>query len=248
MRRDWVMGMVVGVLLIVPAVGRAQPKPPMVTEGKPAEGAAELAYVATGGNSTTQTIGVSGDLALRPPLLIVETKLAFLRQTADGETQAKSFNWLLRGSRRFRERYWGFGQYDYLRNLFAGVEHRHGAEAGISCQVIEGDRHRLVLDGGLGYARELRVAAENRTSATAAAGANYKLKVSGTTDLINELRAVQSLDEVPDWRANNQLSLATKINAILSLKVSHTLRYVNDPVPGFERRDTIARMGVVAKF
>lgn len=221
----------------------ADPKPP-----KRVEGAAELAYVATSGNSSTQTIGVSGDLTWRPAPLVVETKVAFLRQTSESETQAKSFNWMLRGSREFNERVSSFGKYDYLRDLFAGVEHRHGAEAGISCEILDDDRQRLILDGGLGYARELRIAADDRTSATAAAGANYKLKVSENTDLVNELRAVQSLDEGPDWRADNQLSVATRINSILSLKISHTLRYVNDPVPGFERRDTVAKMGVVAKF
>lgn len=221
----------------------AEPKPV-----KAAEGSAEFAYVATSGNSSTETIGLSGELTVRPRPWVVVTKLAFIRQTTDDELQAKSFNWELRGSREFSERLSGFGQYEYLRNLFAGIEHRHGAETGVSCEVIDDGRQHLVLDGALGYAKELRVESETRTSATALAGANYKLKVTSTTDLVNDMRAIQSLDRGPDWRADNQLSVATKINSIFSLKVGHTLRYVNDPVPGFERTDTVTKIALVAKF
>lgn len=215
---------------------------------KAAEGSAEFAYVATSGNSSTETIGLSGELTVRPLPFVLVTKLAFIRQTTEDELQAKSFTWELRGSREFSERLSGFGQYDYLRNLFAGIEHRHGAETGVSCLVMDGERHHLVLDGGLGYSQELRVESATRTSATALAGANYKLKVSSTTDLVNDMRAIQSLAHGPDWRADNQLSVATKINSIFSLKVGHTLRYVNDPVPGFERTDTVTKVALVAKF
>jgi putative salt-induced outer membrane protein YdiY len=35
---------------------------------------------------------------------------------------------------------------------------------------------------------------------------------------------------------------------IFSLKVSNTIRYVNQPVPGFQTTDTITAVALVAKF
>jgi putative salt-induced outer membrane protein YdiY len=227
---------------------RRSPVPERPAPEKPLEGAAEFSYVATSGNSASQSLGFGGHLTVAPGPWLVRTKLAFLRLASEGELKAKSVNWMLRGSRTFRGRLSGFGQYDYLRNLFAGIEHRHGSEAGMSCRVIRNDRQTLVFDGAFGYAREVRAASADRTSATALAGANYKLKVSPTTDLVNDVRAIQSLAEAPDWRADNELSVATKINSVLSLKVSNIVRYVNDPVPEFERTDTITSVALVAKF
>ena len=47
---------------------------------------------------------------------------------------------------------------------------------------------------------------------------------------------------------DNELSLAAKISTIFSLKVSNVIRYVNEPVAGFETTDMITSAALVAKF
>ena len=42
--------------------------------------------------------------------------------------------------------------------------------------------------------------------------------------------------------------MCVAINKILSLKASHTLAYLNEPVPGFGKTDTITSIALVAKF
>ena len=44
------------------------------------------------------------------------------------------------------------------------------------------------------------------------------------------------------------VALAAALNSILSLKLSHTLRYSADPPEGFETTDTIMSISVLAKL
>jgi putative salt-induced outer membrane protein YdiY len=80
------------------------------------------------------------------------------------------------------------------------------------------------------------------------AGTGYKLKISATTDLTEDLRYEQSLAAGDQWRLDNAVSVVTKITSIFSLKVSNVIRYANAPVPGFETTDTVTSVALVAKF
>jgi putative salt-induced outer membrane protein YdiY len=47
---------------------------------------------------------------------------------------------------------------------------------------------------------------------------------------------------------NHVAAVTAKISTLLSLKVSHTTRFVNFPPPGFDKTDTITAVALVAKF
>ena len=141
-----------------------------------------------------------------------------------------------------------FGSYDYLRDLFAGLEHKNVVSGGVSYKLVDTPRHTLVLDGGAGVSSEERVVGDDVTAAVLLGGVGYKIKVSATTDVTEDLGYAQSLDHGEDWRLDNTLALVTKINTIFSLKVSNVIRFVNEPVEGFETTDTITSVALVAKF
>ena len=44
------------------------------------------------------------------------------------------------------------------------------------------------------------------------------------------------------------LNLLTGLTGLLSLKVSHNIRFANQPPPGFENTDTVMAVALVAKF
>jgi putative salt-induced outer membrane protein YdiY len=108
--------------------------------------------------------------------------------------------------------------------------------------------HKLTVDGGLGYAHESRVIGADLSTATLPAGALYTLKISDTALVSEDSRVVFSLSEADDWRFANVASVAAKLTTILSLKASNTIRFVNAPVLGFEKTDTITAIALVAKF
>jgi putative salt-induced outer membrane protein YdiY len=221
-----------------------QPPPPP----KPREGKAEFAFVSTTGNAASQTIGASGEIILRPPQWVVEGKLAFVRNEADNEVAAKSFAARGRVSRVLSPRLQAYGQHAYLRDLFAGVEHRNATEGGLSFLVLETARQTLFADAGLGYLNEQRVGVDSLSTATASTGARYKLKLSETSDITEDFLTSFDLSDEGTWRLYQAIALTAKVAAPLALKLSNVVRYVGEPVPGFEQTDTITSAALVFSF
>lgn len=226
-----------------PAPAPAPPPPPPAVEGS-----GEFSFVNTSGNSDSTSIGVRGEVLMRPDAWLLRTRAAFVRLESETGLEAQSFTFLFRGERSVSPRLSLFGQYDYLRDRFAGLEHKNVVSGGVSFRAFESPRQTLILDAGFGVSNEQRLGADDATAAVLLAGAGYKLKISSTTDFTEDIRYEQSLAEGDEWRLDNAVAVVTRINSIFSLKVSNVIRYSNAPVEGFETTDTITSVALVAKF
>jgi putative salt-induced outer membrane protein len=219
------------------------PPPPPAREGK-----AEFALVTTSGNASAQTIGTAGEITLRPPRWVLLGKVGFVRQEANEVVSAKSLASLERASRVLSTRLQAFGEHAYLRDLFAGVENRNSIVGGLSYLLVQAGAHTLFADGGLGYLKEDRTIGSALSNPIAIAGTRYKLKLSETSDLTDDLATSFDLAEDGTWRLNHVIALTARIVPGFSLKVSNQLRFVDEPVPGFERTDTITSAALVLGF
>jgi putative salt-induced outer membrane protein YdiY len=231
-------------LLSLTAQAMAQtPAPPPAREGK-----AEFALVTTNGNADSQTIGTTGEITFRPPRWVVTGKVGFVRQEAHGIVSAKSLASLERASRVLRPRLQAYGQHGYLRDLFAGVKNRNSVEGGLSYLLVQAGAHTLFVDGGLGYLHEDRTIVPALSTPMATAGTRYKFKLSQTSDLTDDLATSFDFNKDGTWRLNHLIALTVRIASVFSLKVSNQLRFVDEPVPGFERTDTITSAALVVGF
>ena len=228
----------------VQAQAPADPPPPPPR----LEGSAEVAFVATTGNSSTQSLGLAGDLTSRPAPWVYRVRGGYLRNETDSIETAESLFFLARASRSLSPRLQAYGQYDYLRNLFSGIEHRQALEGGLSLLALDTPAQRLRLDAGLGYANEQRSTGDDLSTAIASFGAGYKLRLSESAEFTDEGRMVLSLSDGADWRVENVAALTARLTGVFALKVAHTVRYVNAPAATFEKTDTITSVALVAKF
>jgi putative salt-induced outer membrane protein len=230
----------------------AQPVPPKPTEPPPppprVEITAQFGLLATTGNTSTRSLALGGEFAYRPGKWTHTGKLAFAENEDEGEVEARSLAGQYRLARTLTPRLSAFGQYAYLRDTFAGIEHRHTWEGGLSYLAIDREPHRLRLDGSLGYEREIRRDAEDSSSAVAIGGLAYRLRISETSELNEEARVILTLADPGEWKAEQVTDLTAALTSILSLRVSYTVRYSNEPVPTFERTDTITSIALVMKF
>ena len=223
---------------------RAQdPPPPKAREGK-----AEFAFVTTGGNASSQSIGAAAQVTFRPPQWVLDAQTAFVRNEAADVVSAKSFAARGRAGRVLTTRLQLFGQHSYLRDLFSGVLHRNLTEGGLSYLLIESDRNTLYADAGLGYLKERRTVGVSLSTPTAGTGARYKLRLSETSDITDDLLMSFDLSDEGTWRLQHAIALTAKVAAPLSLKVSNLIRYVDEPVAGFEQTDTITSAALVLSF
>jgi putative salt-induced outer membrane protein YdiY len=227
-----------------PTQAPATPPPPPPER----EGSAEFAFVGTTGNSSTQTIGLGGELIYRPAPWEMKLKLNYVRNESEDQLKAQSFILTLRGQRPLRERLSGYAQYGYQRDRFAGILNRNTIEGGVAYTALDQAPQKLVVDGGLGYAHETRLLGNNLSTATLGTGLIYTLKISKTSDVSEDGHFVFSLSDGSDWRYANAVALTATITTIFSLKVSNTIRYVNQPVTGFKNTDMVTAVALVAKF
>jgi putative salt-induced outer membrane protein YdiY len=237
------------ILLAGPATAWAQTPPATPPPPPPRlEGAGELSFVTTSGNTSTDTLGLAGGFIYRPLPWVLDTKLAFVRTEADSVENARSITAAVRLARDLSPRTAIFVQYDLLNSPFSGISQRHTVIVGGSYKVVATARNTLRVDGGLGYASETPVGLARTGTGTVLLGGGYQVKLSATSDITEEARWVESLSQGDDWRFDNTAALTAKITSRFSLKVSHITHVVNLPTPGFKKTDTIASAALVAKF
>jgi putative salt-induced outer membrane protein len=243
------------VLSLLPRLAHAQapdtpPPPPPATPPPPPEreGSAEFAFVGTTGNSSTQTIGLGGELIYRPSPWEAKFKVSYVRNESEDQLRAQAFVLTIRGQRPIRPRWSAYGQYGYQRDRFAGILDRNAAEVGLAYSWIEQAPHKLIVDGGLGYTNEQRLAGSNLSTATLGGGLIYTLKISDTSELSEDGHLVFSLSDGSDWRYTNAVALTAKVSTIFSLKISNTIRYLDLPVAALKNTDAVTAVALVAKF
>ena len=217
-----------------------EPPPPLL------EASAQFTFLDTSGNATAQSIGTGGDFTWRPDPWIYAGKAIFAQTETDGELDARTIAALFRASRLLDKKLSAYGQYDFLRDIFAGVEQRHVIEGGLSYLAVDRAPHRLQFDAGVGYLSERRPD-ETLKSATLSLASAYKLTLK-TSTLTYEPRFLLPFGETDAWKFDQNIALILAINAILSLKVAHNLRYSNQPPDDFETTDRILAISLVAKI
>lgn len=232
-----------GPLASPPAMDPAPPPPPPAREGT-----AEFAFVGTTGNSSTQTIGLSGTYIVRPDAWVITSSASYVRNESEGETTANALQFGFRGQRTFTPRLAAFGEYTYFRDRFAGVSNRNSLVAGVSYKLVDTARHLFFVDGGLGYLNERRLVPPSVSTGVYAAGSGYRLKISETATFTDDFRFTGTFAEAEDWRISHVAAVTARLTTLLSLKVSNTIRFANRPVEGFEKTDTTTAVALVAKF
>jgi putative salt-induced outer membrane protein len=233
-------------LFLMPVVVFAQAAPPAPPPQQ--EGNAEFALVSTTGNSDTQTLGLAGEYHYRPDVWHLQWKAGYVRNESNNILSAESLRFLFRTDRSLTARSSVFGQYTYLHDAFAAIDHRNVIAGGLSYQLIPPDPHELWVDGGIGYTNEQRLVGDDISTAIGLTGARYKFRLSDTAEVSDDLGLEFSFSNGDDWHLNNLAAVTAKLTTVFALKLSYTTRYVNAPAPGIETTDTITAVALVAKF
>ena len=229
--------------VLAPAPALAQQPPP---DAPPRlEGTAQLAFLSTTGNASSQALGLGGEFLWRPMPWILRAKTVFAQTETDDVLSARSSVAGFRADRFVTTRASFFGQYDFLRDQFAGVNQRHTIAGGLAYRLVDRTAHRLTIDGGAGFEHEGRVTDESERTAIVTGSAAYRWDISKTSKLVEDLRYVQGFDPLDNWKLDQSVALTVAIASAFSLKLANIVRFVNAPVPGAEDTDTITSVALV---
>lgn len=211
------------------------------------EASARLAFVQTRGNTSTQSLGAGAETIWRSDPWTEAAKFDFAQAQADEVLTARSIAALDRVSRTLKPKLSAYGQYDFLRDTFAGVEQRHVVEGGFSYAAVDTAQQHLRLDAGLGYLDEHRPA-DRLQSASFAPGAAYKWVISPTSEFTYTPRFLLLFTDSEAWKFDQDIAVTAALNTVLSLKLGYTVRYSAKPPTGFDSTDTILAASLVMKM
>jgi putative salt-induced outer membrane protein YdiY len=100
----------------LPPIAADPDKPPPFRKGS-----VDFSFLSTSGNTDALTLGLPGDVIVRPGPWEIRNRAGFLRAETDDELTAEAFFYSARAARKLTPRLSMYGQYDYLRDKFAGI-------------------------------------------------------------------------------------------------------------------------------
>jgi putative salt-induced outer membrane protein len=236
----------------LPTVALAQTAPAPAAQPDPPpplwERSAEFSLVATGGNTDTQTLGLGAALTWRPGPWTTDARVTFVRSEAEDVETAESLLAELRQARKLSAALEAFGRFQYVVDRFAGIDYRTSLDGGIGWEIVAGTPHTLRVDAGVGVIREARLTGEDLTFPLGNAGAKWKWQLSEAAAVTEQALMTLDLSDAGNWRFTNGIGVTSALTRIFSLKLSHELKRVNEPAPGFRKTDTLLSAALVAKF
>ena len=202
---------------------------------------AELSYVQTSGNSTSQTasakLDFNGNISKNRYLL----RAMFLTARDEGKEKASKLTGLLRYERVFSGRIFGFMEMGYLRDRFAGYEHRLSAGPGIGIDIIHTKKHILksLLSGMYTFESYTVELLETDHFTTVKTALNYEWNIRENTTLKTGVDYSTSLENQDKYYFNGESSLSVGISSRISIGVSYLVNYQNlVPSPEIKSTDT----------
>jgi putative salt-induced outer membrane protein YdiY len=219
------------------------PEPPPKWDGN-----SELSILATGGNTSTRSIGVGSDLTHRNAGRTSAASIAFFTNDIDGVTEARSITARTRHGIQVRDRLEIFGEGSYRRDRFAGVDDRFVLTGGVSYAATFRRSHVITADGGFGFTNEDRLDGRHLRFATATGTVHYAWEMKPKAAFTQEIRLNADLNAAANWHGTTRTSVTVTVSRILSLRFSHALEYRNAPVTGFGRTDTRTAAALVFSF
>lgn len=213
------------------------------------KGSAGLAYLATTGNSDTETLGLDFQLERRPTPWGLAVRANFHRAEQDGETSAERLYANARALRSLNERWELFGGIAGEQDEFSGIDLRTLIEAGATYRALRGPVHFLAFDGGLTWTDEDRVSPLVDDSFLGAVfGLGYEWKFGENATFKQQLAYFPNFDESDDWRLGSTTSLAASLTRGLAIQLSYELRYRNQPLGANDDTDTTTKVSLVKTF
>ena len=207
-----------------------------------------LSYLATSGNSSSQTAGVDLAYKHRFDPWGIEAFANFLRAEQTGTLTAKKLFLGVRGTRALTAELGLFLEGSYLQDQFAGLDPRLLVAGGATYKLLKGPVHELAFDAGLTWTRDELVDDGSRSYAGALAAARYVWNISKTAKFTENLSFFPSFEQGSDWRIESQTGLQAAISTSVALKLTYGFRYANRPVSGFGKTDTQTAVSLVVNF
>lgn len=212
-----------------------------------------LSYVATSGNTDTQSLGLDFQMKRGPDPWGIELFAKATRAEEDGNLTAERYEAGVVGRRSLADRWEVFAGLAGEKDQFKGYDLRAVVDTGVTYRALLGPRHELWFDAGLAYTDEDRIEPEPDDDFFGGKLAGHWVwTISETASFHQDLTYFPNFDNSDKWRGVSLTALQASLNSWLAMKVGYEIRYENEP--GFDgaierdSTDTTTNVSLVVKF
>jgi putative salt-induced outer membrane protein len=220
-----------------------QPPPPNWT------GSLGAGVSLTRGNSDTTTVNVSFDTKYDPKTgTLFKAEGLYLLGRTEGEDTANRLFLQGRAEHLLTPRVFVFGQLQYTRDPFKGIDYLVAPTGGIGYKLVDTPRTQFSADTSLGAVWEKNPDTSVKTSAAWTAGEKFSYKLSETATFTESAQALWKLNDFDDGLYTFGVGLAAAITSRSQLKVEVQDTYKARPPDGLEKNDVALLLSIVFKF
>lgn len=211
----------------------------------PWEGHASLGYLATSGNSETESINGEAKAAYSTNGWVHNGFVSALGSSDAGVTKSERYQVQYKLDRKLSDVDYIFGRVAWDKDRFSGFDHKSSITGGYGRIFLDGEKHFLKGDLGAGYRSEKLDDGTTNDNAILLVNGEYRYTISETSDfsqtLITELgKDNKFVESVTKLRAN--------IIGTLAASLSYTVRHNTDPPPTNEKTDTFTAISLEYSF
>ncbi len=218
---------------------------PALADDRPWKGSAELGFVATSGNTQTQTLNVRAAAEYATDGWVHSAAFEALNNNDGTRTTAERY--LLRGksTRSLSETDYVFGGIQYEDDRFSGYDYQLTGNLGYGRRLVDRDELKVNAEIGPG-ARRLRLnEGDTSDEITLHLGGDLAWKVSESATLTEVL----TMDTGSDAAITRSVTaLQTRVIGSLALKASLTIKHTSDVPAGTRKTDTETALTLVYNF
>ncbi|MGK0546732.1 DUF481 domain-containing protein [Halomonas cupida] len=196
-------------------------------------GHVEFGYTRLSGNTNTETVLGKTQLTWLNGARLSRFRAEARHASEDSETSAERYMTSFRQRRELVGPHYLFAFGRWEKDRFSGYDHQFTAITGYGRQILDSPRAHLELEAGPGYRADILPDEDDQRLAVAYGAMEAGYILSASASLEQEL-------SVETTRKNSTLrsytALDTRINAHMSLRLSHEIKHNSDPPEDAEAR------------
>jgi|GEM_PF-2059232 len=213
-------------------------------------GGAEMNANISKGNTNIETLGAAAEVDFKAVPFNTSLKGSYMRNRTDNIERARMIHGSLRTGFNITNNLDFFALGSFMQDRFRGIEHEWMATPGLGIYAVNSDMLSIRFEGGAGFLNEeyFPFTDTSRTFGVGTAGMGFRLKISDTADLTDDILWVDPFNDGSDWRINNVGAISSRMTKVLSLKVSQNTLYRKHAVASHNGTDNYTTAAIVLKF
>jgi putative salt-induced outer membrane protein len=232
--------------LVFPLAAQSQTPPP--PPPNPWTQTASVGLALTSGNKDTSTLNLGFEIAYDPQTRNrIKSDGLFIRGRTDGRLTADRLGLNARDEYRLQDRAFTFGQVQYLQDQFKNIDYLVAPSMGFGYRVVDNDRTKLSLDGGLGGVWEKKLYLPTTTSGAVTLAEKLTFRVSPAATVTQAFSALYKMNNLSDSLYTFGASITSSVTSRTQVKVELLDTYKNLVTPPVVQNDVAVLVGMVFK-